>query len=46
MPSRQGLQPQDTIAGCGDASQTAGSTVRVLDAFLSMARLSTEVRIC
>lgn len=45
-PSRLGLQPQDTVAGCGDASRIAGGTIWVLDGFLCWAHLFTEVRIC
>lgn len=45
-PSRMSLQPQDTTAGSGDASQLAGSTVQVLSAFLLWACDSSEVRIC
>lgn len=45
-PSRRSLQPQDTAAGSGDASQIAGSAVQVLSAFLLWARDSSEVRIC
>lgn len=45
-PSRTSLQPQDTAAGSGDASQLAGSTAQVLSGFLLWARDSSEVRIC
>lgn len=45
-PSRRSLQPQDTAAGSGDASQIAGSAVQVLSAFLLWAHDSSEVRIC
>jgi len=45
-PGRLGLQPRDTIAGCGDAFRIAGSIVWVLGGVLSWAHLSTEVRMC